>query len=181
MLLEKGVKGSAVMCMDMQRSKSNNVFVITGHSKGQITLHEVKGLRAYSEVAANQVSSKHLKTITDIHAQSVVSVKFVGELGPGISSLTAVSCDLDGVVYICLFQEGIVNYQCKKQCFMKKKVGPTFSIAPLLQYSTQTIDEIIQEQLQYQIKNGGSGTEIDFSRKKPQIVAFGALERIIIA
>lgn len=31
------------------------------------------------------------------------------------------------------------------------------------------------------MQNGGSSNEIDFSRKRPQLIAFGALERIIIA
>ena len=81
----------------------------------------------------------------------------MGELGPGVQTLTTVSCDLDGVVYICLFKEGMMGYQCNKQCFMRKRVGPTFSIAPLLQFSYKSIDAIIAEQLQNQIENGGSG------------------------
>lgn len=42
------------------------------------------------------------------------------------------SSDLDGIVYLSYFAEGILTYQCVKQCFMKRRIGPTFSIAPFL-------------------------------------------------
>ena len=88
------------MALDMQRSRNDNIFVVTGHSKGQITLHEIKGLRPYHELAPFNLISKHLKTITDIHSQSVISIKFFGEIGPK-STMQCVSSDLDGVIYIC--------------------------------------------------------------------------------
>ena len=72
----------------------------------------------------------------------------MGELGPGVQSITTVSCDLDGVVYVCMFKEGMMGYQCNKQCFMKKRAGPAFSIAPLIQFNEKPIDEMIIEQLE---------------------------------
>jgi len=138
------------MYIDMKRSRNQNVFIVTGHSKGQLCLYEVKGLRSYQEVNAGQVSAKLHKIIADIHAQSVVAVKFMGELGPGVQSLTTVSCDLDGVVYVCVFKEGLMGYQCSKQCFMKKRAGPSFSIAPLLHFNNKAIEDIIAEQLENQ-------------------------------
>ena len=62
------MKNIAVMCLDMKRSRNNNLFVISGHTKGQMSLYEVKGLKAYSEVNMTLVSSKHHKTISDIHS-----------------------------------------------------------------------------------------------------------------
>ena len=78
------------------------------------------------------MNSKHLKTVTDIHDCPVVSIKFFGDLSFTQKRICVVSCDLEGVVYLSYFTDGIISYQCVKQCFMRKRVGPTFSIAPFL-------------------------------------------------
>ena len=78
------------------------------------------------------ITSKHLKTITDIHEFPVISVKFFGDVSYTQKRIQVVSSDLDGIVYLSYFQEGILSYQCVKQCFMKRRIGPTFTIAPLL-------------------------------------------------
>lgn len=70
--------------------------------------------------------------MTDVHESPIVSIKFFGDLSFNQKKISVVSCDLDGVVYLTYYSEGILSYQCVKQCFMKKRVGPTFSIAPLL-------------------------------------------------
>ena len=95
-----------------------------------MVLFEVKGIRAYQESNINQVSFKHYKTVTDIHASSVVALKFYGDLSPSSKKISVVSSDLDGIVYLTHFTPTIISYSCNKQCFMKKRIGPTFSIAP---------------------------------------------------
>ena len=57
--------------------------VVAGHSKGQLVLYEIKGLARYQESTGtgllNNIQSKHIKTITDVHDGHVVQVKFYGE------------------------------------------------------------------------------------------------------
>jgi len=44
-LFDKGLKGNAVTCMDVMRiGVERNIFVVTGHTKGQVALYEIKGL-----------------------------------------------------------------------------------------------------------------------------------------
>lgn len=45
-LQDKAVKGVPVMSLDMVRMRETSIFVVAGHQKGQITLYEIKGLRA---------------------------------------------------------------------------------------------------------------------------------------
>lgn len=45
MLTDKSVQGSAVTCMDIKRfASSGNIYVISGHNKGQVAIYEIKGL-----------------------------------------------------------------------------------------------------------------------------------------
>jgi hypothetical protein len=78
------------------------------------------------------VTFKHHKTIGDIHHSSVISIKFFGEMGSEATTISIVSCDIDGIVYICHFNEGILSFNVNKQCLTKKKIGAAFSISPLL-------------------------------------------------
>lgn len=39
---DKSVKNSAVSCIDMKRIKHNNIFIVSGHVKGQISMYELK-------------------------------------------------------------------------------------------------------------------------------------------
>lgn len=44
-LTDKSVRGNPVTCLDIKRvDKGQNVFVVCGHSRGHISLYEVKGL-----------------------------------------------------------------------------------------------------------------------------------------
>ena len=63
---------------------------------------------------------------------------------------------------------------------MKGRVGPSFSIAPLLQFSDLTIEDEIEQNIKKTLEKGSADDDPnDFDVKKPQLVAFGALERII--
>ena len=55
-----------------------SIFVVAGHQKGQVSLYEVKGLRADGEIVG-QIVTKHLKTVTDVHEAPVVAIKFFGD------------------------------------------------------------------------------------------------------
>jgi len=44
-LIDKSVKGNAVISLDIKRcDKNQNIFVVCGHDKGHVTIYEVKGL-----------------------------------------------------------------------------------------------------------------------------------------
>lgn len=44
-LIDKTIKGNPVTCLDIKRlEKNSNLFVVSGHSKGQIAIYEIKGL-----------------------------------------------------------------------------------------------------------------------------------------
>ena len=82
--------------MDFKRiGPHKHIYVVAGHIKGQVALYEIKGLLQQEELQARQnqvdaftalekdlfgnVSFKHKKTVDDIHATTVVSIKFVGD------------------------------------------------------------------------------------------------------
>lgn len=75
---------------------------------------------------------KHLKTVGDVHEAPVIAVKFFGDLSYTQKKISVVSSDLEGVVYLTYYSSALLGYQTVKQCFMKKRVGPTFSIAPFI-------------------------------------------------
>jgi hypothetical protein len=56
------------------------------------------------------ITSKHLKTISDIHEFPVISVKFFGDVAYNQKRISVVSGDLDGIVYLSYFQEGILSH-----------------------------------------------------------------------
>ena len=58
---------------------------------------------------------------------------------------------------------------------MKKRVGPTFSISPLIIYSEMTLDDYLEETLtEEEIE------EMRLLKGKSQIIAFGSLERVLL-
>jgi hypothetical protein len=65
-----------------------------------------------------------------------------------------------------------LSYNVFKQCFIKKRIGAAFSIAPLLNHPVSKDDE-----------QPISSLDIDEStvNNNIQLVAFGALEKIIVA
>jgi hypothetical protein len=66
------------MSLDMIRMREASIFIVAGHQKGQVALYEIKGLRAHKE-PVGLITSKHLKTINDIHEHPVISIKFFGD------------------------------------------------------------------------------------------------------
>lgn len=47
-LSDKSTKGFEVTCIDMKRvDKAQNVFVLCGHNKSQLSVYEIKGLVQY--------------------------------------------------------------------------------------------------------------------------------------
>ena len=70
--------------VDIKRVKGSNLlYVIAGHAKGNVALYEIKGLPKFASGQnsnlLNNISSKHLKTISDTHTGQVIQVKFYGE------------------------------------------------------------------------------------------------------
>ena len=55
------------------------------------------------------ITTKHMKTVSDIHSCSVISIKFFGEVGPTSKKISVVSCDLEGVVYLSHFRESMIG------------------------------------------------------------------------
>ena len=64
----------------MVRMREASIYVVTGHQKGQISLYEVKGLRSATDVQGGIITSKHLKTVSDVHDAPVIAIKFFGDL-----------------------------------------------------------------------------------------------------
>jgi len=77
------------------------------------------------------VTAKHRKTIDDIHQQTVVSVKFVGDLSNS-KDFHVLTSDLQGVVYFLTFSDGVLVFSVFKQCIMRQRLGASYSLAPLL-------------------------------------------------
>lgn len=49
--------------------------------------------------------------MTDVHDSPVVSIKFFGELSyESQKKIQVVSCDLDGVVYLTYYRDGMLGY-----------------------------------------------------------------------
>jgi len=99
-------------------------------------LYEVKGLARYQQSAGtgllNNVQSKHIKTISDIHEGHAVQVKFFGEFARDKRVIQVISCDITGCVYLSKFTENVIGYSCAKQCFWRKRLGgPAYVISPL--------------------------------------------------
>jgi hypothetical protein len=90
------------MSLDLIRMRETSIYVVAGHQKGQVALYEVKGLRKYQE-PVGLITSKHLKTINDIHEHPVISIKFFGDCSYTQKRIQVVSSDLDGIVYLSYF------------------------------------------------------------------------------
>jgi len=143
-LVDKQVKSQAVTSLDIKRLKENrNIYVVSGHAKGHIVLYEIKGLLVdrlgYKEVMKDvrdellgNISFKHCKTIDDIHKTTVLQVKFVGDFR---RDLQVISCDLNGIVYLTGFEEGLFSFNARKECLMKKRLNSVYSLAPLVNVS----------------------------------------------
>ena len=56
------------------------------------------------------LSSKHLKTVSDVHQAPVISIKFFGDVSFTQKKISVVSSDLEGIVYLSYYQEGILSY-----------------------------------------------------------------------
>ena len=71
-LTTKDLKQNAVYSLDIKRVKGSNLlYVIAGHAKGHIALYEIKGLPKFASGQnsnlLNNITFKHLKTISDVH------------------------------------------------------------------------------------------------------------------
>ena len=127
---------------------SSLLTVVAGHSKGQVVLYEIKGLARYQQSTGvgilNNIQSKHIKTISDIHASHVVQVKFYGEFAREKRIIQVISCDLTGCVYLSKFTENVIGYSCAKQCFWRKRLGgPSYVISPLYYNFDRDVDNQI--------------------------------------
>ena len=149
-LSDKSVKGHAVTCLDMKRiGDKKDIFVAAGHAKGQISMYIIKGLFQQAEFLARQnsnsnvyklqdnlfgnVQAKHCKTIDDISKSTIVTIKFVGEFN-SIKDINVLTSDLQGAVFLSTFSDGIFTFSCNKVCIMRNRLGPSYSLAPLLDF-----------------------------------------------
>ena len=71
-LTTKDLKSNAVYSVDIKRVKGSNLLhVIAGHSKGNVSLYEMKGLQKFdsgqNSNLLNTITFKHLKTVSDTH------------------------------------------------------------------------------------------------------------------
>lgn len=129
-LSDKSVAGHAVTCLDMKRiGEKKEIFVVAGHAKGQVSIYIIRGLFQQAEFLARQsstaaskllqdnlfgnVTAKHRKTIDDIHQQTVVSVKFVGDFSNS-KDFHVLTSDLQGIVYFLTFSDGALVFSVFK-------------------------------------------------------------------
>ena len=137
-LCHKDMKSNPVYCLDLQRVKGQNtLYVIAGHQKGNTVLYEIKGLPKFVNQSnnllnVNLITSKHLKTVSDIHQGQVIQVKFYGEFKKDARYINVVSCDINGTVYLSRYFDNVLGYTCNKQCFWRKRLnGPAYTVCPL--------------------------------------------------
>lgn len=129
-LSDKSVAGHAVTCLDMKRiGEKKEIFVVAGHAKGQVSIYIIRGLFQQAEFLARQsstaaskllqdnlfgnVTAKHRKTVDDIHQQTVVSVKFVGDFSNS-KDFHVLTSDLQGIVYFLTFSDGALVFSVFK-------------------------------------------------------------------
>lgn len=56
-LTDKKVKGVPVTCLDMKRiGEDKNIFIVSGHMKGQLAIYKIEGLLEQKEFLARQNS-----------------------------------------------------------------------------------------------------------------------------
>ena len=79
------------------------------------------------------VSAKHYKTIDDIHKQSVVSIKFVGDFNDR-KDFSFIASDLTGMVHVFNCSDGTLRFACKVYAIFRTRLGPSYSLAPLLDF-----------------------------------------------
>lgn len=86
MLCEKSLAKNAVTCIDIKRIVSTgNIYVVSGHNKGQVAIYEIKGLLTQQQLNERQsaqqdfltnifgnVSFAHKKTLEDLHKGTVI-------------------------------------------------------------------------------------------------------------
>ena len=60
-----------------------------------------------------------------------MSLKFIGDFSKDIIVL---SCDLSGCVYMSTFHNSLLVFSVVKSCVMRSRLGPTYSLAPLLDF-----------------------------------------------
>lgn len=56
-LSEKSLAKNAVTCIDIKRIVSTgNIYVVSGHNKGQVAIYEIKGLLTQQQLSEKQTS-----------------------------------------------------------------------------------------------------------------------------
>ena len=65
-----------------------------------------------------------------MHDCTITTVKFMGDFS---SQIHSISCDVKGIVYLVEFRDGTFRFKAEKQCLMTRRLGATFSLAPLVQ------------------------------------------------
>ena len=66
-------------------------------------------IKAQDKMFGN-VSFRHCKTVEDIHASTIVTIKFMGDLTQNIQ---VISSDVSGQVYLSEFREGTLALRWK--------------------------------------------------------------------
>ena len=80
-----------------------------------MALYEVKGLPKFErKTLMNVVSFRHLKTVSDTHMGQIIQVKFYGDFKQQARSVSVVSCDINGIVYLSRYTENVLGYTCNK-------------------------------------------------------------------
>ena len=126
------------------------------------------------------ITFRTLKTVSDVHQGQIVQVKFYGDFSQNAKNVQAVSCDVHGVVYLLRYFDNILTYNCNKQCFWKSRLnGPAYVISPLF-FDNCGADPVVEEDDMQQATNPYKDQQIEEKPKPAFLIAFGALERVIL-
>jgi len=80
-------------------------------------------------------------------------------------------------VYLSRYFDNVIGYSCNKQCFWRKRLnGPAYVIAPLF-YDHKANKEVEEEEIN---PYGGMPLEEHEIEQRSHLIAFGALERVIL-
>ena len=131
-LSDKKVKGVPVTCLDMKRiGEDKNIFVVSGHMKGQLAIYKIEGLLEQQEFLARQntdnpflkaqdnllgnIHVKHCKTLDDLHPLTISCIKFVGDL---TAQIQVISGDVKGLIHLTEFRDGTFRFKATSYCLM---------------------------------------------------------------
>ena len=143
--------------------------------------------RAQDSLLGN-VREKHLKTLDELHDTTICCIKFVGDLTQDIH---VISGDVKGNVHLTEFRDGTFRFKGTSFCLMQRRLGATYSLAPLIYCQNLSRLDANQAYLEVMQRLDGNVYKDEKEREQEmirlakqqgsQLVGFGSLEEVYIA